>query len=158
MARLEQMTHPLAAAVDDFRATQPPAPVAEAAQVIVLSGDGNGVPIRKPATAPPIRTHEHQCGPKPDRKKMALVGAVYQIEPYPRTPHQVVEALFHDPAATVPVRATGPRPVPQHKRLRASLNRSEGTTPRCGPPRRFFRGWSPKPSSGILSSSVPGWC
>ena len=129
VASLEQMTHTLAAAVDDFRATQPPTPVAAAAQVIVLSGDGKGVPIRKPATAPPIRTHEHQRGPKPDRKKMALVGAVYQIEPYPRTPHQVVEALFHDPAATVPVRAAGPRPVPQHKRLRASLNRLEGTTP-----------------------------
>jgi hypothetical protein len=128
VASLEQMTHTLAATVDDFRAMQPPAPVAAAAQVIVLSGDGKGVPIRKPATAPPIRAHEHQRGPKPDRKKMALVGAVYQIEPYPRTPHEVVEALFHDPT-TAPVRATGPRPVPQHKRLRASLNRPEGTTP-----------------------------
>jgi len=129
VASLEQMTHTLAAAVDDFRATQPSAPVAEAAQVIVLSGDGKGVPIRKPATAPPIRTHEHQRGPKPDRKKMALVGAVYQLDPYPRTPHQVVDALFHDPAATAPVRTTERRPIPQHKRLRASLNRPAGTTP-----------------------------
>jgi len=129
VASLEQMTHTLATAVDDFRAAQPPAPLAEAPQVIVLSGDGKGVPIRKPATAPPIQAHDHQRGPKPDRKKMALIGAVYQIDSYPRTPHQVVEALFHDPAVTVPVRATGPRPVPQHKRLRASLNRLEGTTP-----------------------------
>src|SRR5512147_1589106 len=128
VASLEQMTHTLAAAVDDFRATQPPAPVAEAPQLIVLSGDGKGVPLRKPATAPPIRAHDHQRGPKPERKKMALVGAVYQIAPYPRTPHEVVEALFHDPAAA-PVRVTGPRPTPQHKRLRASLNRQEGTTP-----------------------------
>lgn len=62
---------------------------------------------------------------------MALVGAVYQIGPYPRTPHEVLEALFHDPAAAAPVRATAPRPVPQHKRLRASLNRQAGTTPVC---------------------------
>jgi hypothetical protein len=128
VASLEPMTHPLATAVDDFRATQPPAPVATAPQVIVLSGDGKGVPIRKPATVLPIRAHEHQRGPKPDCKKMALVGAVYQIAPYPRTPQEVVEALFHDPTA-VPVRATGPRPAPQHKRRRASLNRPEGTTP-----------------------------
>jgi hypothetical protein len=129
VASLEQTTHTLATAVDDFRATQPPAPVAVAPQIIVLSGDGKGVPLRKPATAPPIQAHDHQRGPKPDRKKMALVGAVYQIDPYPRTPREVVDALFHDPAAATPVRASGPRPVPQHKRLRASLNRSEGTTP-----------------------------
>src|SRR5512144_207426 len=128
VASLEQMTHTLATAVDDFRAIQPPAPVAEAPQIIGLSGDGKGVPLRKPATAPPIQAHDHQRGPKPDRKKMDLVGAVYQTDPYPRTPHEVVEALFHDPAAA-PVRVTGPRPTPQHKRLRASLNRQEGTTP-----------------------------
>src|SRR5512143_1345576 len=86
VASLEQMTRTVATAVDDYRATQPPAPVAETPQVIVLSGDGKGVPIRKPATAPPISAHDHQPGPKPDRKKMAWVGAVYQIEPYPRTP------------------------------------------------------------------------
>jgi hypothetical protein len=128
VASLEQMTPTLATAVDDFRATQPPAPVAEAPPRLVLSGDGKGVPIRKPATAPPIRAHDHQRGPKPERQKMAWGGAVYQIAPYPRTPHEVVEARFHAPAAA-PVRATGPRPVPPHKRLRASLTRPEGTTP-----------------------------
>jgi hypothetical protein len=131
VASLEPMTHTLAAAVDDFRATQPPTPVATATQVIVLSGDGKGVPIRKPATAPPIQAHDHQRGPKPERKKMALVGAVYHIEPYRRTPHEVLEALFHDPAAATPVRTTARRPIPQHKRLRASLNRQEGTTAVC---------------------------
>src|SRR5512143_4057921 len=113
VASLEQMTHTLATAVDDFRVRQPPAPVAEMPQVIVLSGDGKGVPIRKPATAPPIRAHDHQRGPKPARKKMALVGAVYQIEPYRRTPHEVLEALFHDPAAVAPARPTARRPAPQ---------------------------------------------
>jgi len=110
------------------RRNRPP-PWLGAPQMIVLSGDGKGGPIRKPATAPPIQAHDHQRGPKPDRKKMALVGAVYQTAPYRRTPHEVVAALFHDPAAAALVRATGPRPVPQHKRVRASLSRSEGTTP-----------------------------
>src|SRR5512139_1848557 len=129
VARLEQMTHPLAMAVDDFRATQSPAPVAAASQVLVLSGDGQGVPIRKPAMVPPMRTHGHQRGPKPERKEMALVGAVDQIDPHPRTPQAVVEALFPEPALEAPVRATHRRPAPQHKRLRASLNRPAGTTP-----------------------------
>ena len=129
MASLEQMTRTLATAVHDYRATQPPAPVVSGEQLLVLSADGKGIPIRKPAAAPAISAHDHQRGPKPERKKMALVGAVYQIDPYPRTPHAVVEALFHDPAAAAPVRATGPRPTPQHKRLRASLNRQEDTLP-----------------------------
>lgn len=129
VASLEQMTRTVAADVDPYRATQPPAPVVSGEQLLVLSGDGKGVPIRKPATAPPISAHDHQPGPKPDRKKMALVGAVYQVDSYPRTPHEVVEALFHDPAAPATVGATSPRPAPQHKRLRASLNRQEGTTP-----------------------------
>src|SRR5512144_778628 len=131
VASLEQMTRTLATAVDDFRATQPPAPVADASQVLVLSGDGKGVPIRKPATAPPIQAHDPQRGPKPERKKMALVGAVYHIEPYRRTPPEVLAALFHDSATAPPGRATAPRPAPQHKRLRASLNRQEGTTAVC---------------------------
>jgi len=131
VASLEQTTHTLATAVEDFRATPPPAPVAAAAQVIVLRGDGNGVPLRQPATAPPIQAHDHQRGPKPERKKMALVGAVYHIDPYRRTPHEVLEALFHDPAATAPVRTTARRPAPQHQRLRASLKRQEGTTAVC---------------------------
>src|SRR5512143_3013808 len=131
VASLKQTTHTLATAVDEFRATQPPAPVAAAPQLIVLSGDGKGVPLRKPATAPRIQAHDHQRGPKPERKKMALVGAVYQIEPYRRTPHEVLEALFHDPAAVAPARPTARRPAPQHKRLRASLNRQEGTTAVC---------------------------
>ena len=129
VASLEQMTRTLATAVDDYRVTQPPAPVVSGEQLLVLSADGKGVPLRKPATAPPIRAHDHQPGPKPDRKKMALVGAVYQVDSYPRTPHEVVEALFHDPAAPAAVGTSSPRPTPQHKRLRASLNRPEGTTP-----------------------------
>jgi hypothetical protein len=131
VASLEQMSRTLATAVDDFRATQPPAPVADASQVLVLSGDGKGVPIRKPATAPPIQAHDHQRGPKPERKKRALVGAVYHIEPYRWNPHEVLEALFHDSATAPPGRATAPRPAPQHKRLRASLNRQEETTAVC---------------------------
>jgi hypothetical protein len=57
----------------------------------VLSADGKGVPMRKPAAAPPIAAHQHQQGPKPGRKKMAVVGAVYQVDRYQRTPEEVVQ-------------------------------------------------------------------
>ena len=120
VASLEAMTRTLAGAVDGYRAVQPPAGPATAGQIIVLSADGKGVPLRKPAEAPAITTHDHARGPKPDRKKMALLGAAYHIDPSIRTPLAVVEALFRDPA-TNPERNGPRRPVPQQKRLCAVL-------------------------------------
>ena len=120
VASLEAMTRTLAGAVGGYRAAQPPAARATVGQLVVLSADGKGVPLRKPADAPAIAAHDHARGPKPDRKKMAVLGAVYQIDPYSRTPLAVVEALFRDPAAT-PERHGPRRPVPQQKRLCAVL-------------------------------------
>lgn len=122
VASLEQMSRSMAQAVEGFWEAQPPAPPAEVEQIVVLSGDGKGIPMRKPATAPAIDAHRHQRGPKPERKKMAVVGAVYQIEPYRRTPEEVLEALFRDPSAPPDERPTSCRPAPQHKRLRAQLS------------------------------------
>jgi hypothetical protein len=98
--------------------------------VVVLSADGKGVPRRKPAAAPPIAAHQHQKGPKPGRKKMAVVGTVYQIDRHRRTPEEVVEALFREPGAAAPREETAPsRPVPEHKRVRVNLPGPEGTPP-----------------------------
>jgi hypothetical protein len=88
--------------------------------MVVLSADGKGVPLRKPADAPAIAAHDHTPGPKPDRKKMAIVGGAYQIGPHPRTAAAVIESLFRDPQARLEHPLT-PRPVPQHKRRCAVL-------------------------------------
>jgi hypothetical protein len=55
---------------------------------------------------------------------MATVGAVYTVDPYVRTPADVVAALFRDPDYE-----PGPRPEPCHKRVWASLPK-EGAEPR----------------------------
>jgi hypothetical protein len=82
--------------------------------------------MRKPATAPPIAAHQHQKGPKPGRKKMAVVGAVYQVDRYRRTPEEVVKALFREPGAAAPRDEAAPsRPVPEHKRSRVNLTDPE---------------------------------
>jgi hypothetical protein len=129
VASLEPMTRTMAAAVEGCWAEQSPVPVARAEQVIVLSADGKGVPMRKPAAAPPMAAHQHQKGPKPGHKKMAMVGTIYQIERYRRTPEQVVEALFHEPGA-IQDEAAPSRPVPEHKRLRVTLTDPEAAAPR----------------------------
>ena len=52
VASLEQMTRTMAEAVEGFWAEQTPVPAARAEQIVVLSADGKGVPMRKPAAAP----------------------------------------------------------------------------------------------------------
>ncbi len=122
VASLETMTRTLAGAVAGYEATRPAPTPATGQQIVVLSADGKGVPIRKPTDAPAIAAHDHARGPKPDRKKMAVLGAAYQIAPYPRTAEAVVEALFRDPATAAPADRTGSRrPVPQQKRVCAVL-------------------------------------
>jgi hypothetical protein len=101
-----------------------------------LSADGKGVPLRKPADAPAIAAHDHARGPKPDRKKMAVLGAAYPIEPHVRTPLAVVETLFRDPATPAPADRTAPRrPVPQQKRVCAVLPVAAAVAAALAPPR-----------------------
>jgi hypothetical protein len=138
VASLETMTRTLAGAVAGYEATRPAPAPATGEQIVVLSADGKGVPLRKPADAPAIAAHDHARGPKPDRKKMAVLGAAYHIEPHPRTAEAVVESLFRDPAAPTPGRAdrTAPRrPVPQHKRVCAVLPVAAAVAEALAPPR-----------------------
>ena len=72
----------------------------------------------------PLEDHRPRKGPKPNRKKMATLGAVDTIERHRRTPEQIAEALFQDPK-NQPAE-NGKRPAPPHKRVRASLARSPG--------------------------------
>ena len=120
VASLEAMTRTLGGAVAGHEAARPAPAPATGEQVVVLSADGKGVPLRKPADDPAIAAHAHAPGPKPDRKKMAIVGGAYQIGPHPRTAAAVVESLFRDPRAR-PEHPLTPRPVPQQKRLCAVL-------------------------------------
>ena len=122
---LERMNQALASHVAAFHAHQEPPPASEEGAILVETADGKGVPIRRPADAPPIYDHEHRVGPKPDRKKMATVASVYSVDPYPRTAEDVVEALFSDPK-TDPKDQPSARPRPCHKRVRACLNYTDG--------------------------------
>lgn len=118
---LERMSRGMSASAEEFCWSQPAPPAAEEGEILVESADGKGVPIRHAADAPPIRDHEHRPGPKPDRKRMATVAAVYSVNRFVRTPAQVLEALFHDPQAARPVDLPQ-RPRPQHKRTYARLD------------------------------------
>jgi hypothetical protein len=113
--------------VEAFYAQEGPPPEEEAA-ILVLQADGKGVPIVRPpagaagtpAPAGPVRLGK---GQKRGGKKEATLTAVYTIAPAVRTPEDVVESLFRDPAAEAP-RGAGEREAregPRHKQLWATL-------------------------------------
>lgn len=162
VASLEAMTRTLAGAVADYESSRlPPTPATES-QIVVLSADGKGVPIRKPKDAPIIAAHAHTCGPRPDRKKMAILGSAYPIAPLPRTAAAVVESLFCDPR-TPTERPITPRPVPQQKRLCAVLPVVAAVAETVAAPRRvrppsYSPGYRPKPSSATPITRFPGSC
>ena len=95
-------------------------------ELVVLSSDGKGVPLRacdlRPVTrvAAAERQHKRQQrrsrGEKSGGKRMNTVASVYTTAPFVRTPEQILRDL--QPAAqAVPVE----RPRPQNKRVWASL-------------------------------------
>ncbi len=115
---LERMNQKMAQSVRGSRESRPaPEPAAEGA-LCVVSADGKGVPIRRPTPEMPIEAHDRDQKPKTNRKKMAVVGVVYTIDPFVRTPEEIVDSLFHDPDEDRP---SAKRPEPQQKRLWASL-------------------------------------
>src|SRR5919106_1419736 len=115
---LERMNVKMAQRVGGFRQSRPaPEPEAEGA-LCVVSADGKGLPLRRPSPEVPIEAHDRDQTPKTNRKKMAVVGAVYTIDPFVRTPEEVAASLFRDPDEAAPDAA---RPEPQHKHLWASL-------------------------------------
>jgi hypothetical protein len=93
----------------------------------VITADGKGVPIRHAKDAARISDQKPKPGPKPDRKRMAVVGAAYTIEPYIRTPADILEALFCEPNQVVN-EDKRKRPSPRNKQVIAHLTRQVGDT------------------------------
>ena len=88
-------------------------PSAEEGPILVAQADGKGVPMVGRETAD-LKVRRGK-GDKKTRKKEAIATAVYTIEPYCRTPQEVINALFKkgDPPPD--------RPAPHHKQIFASL-------------------------------------
>lgn len=101
-------------AVLAFYAQREAFPCPEEGPILVAQADGKGVPlVRQAETRPKVRRGK---GDKKTRKKEAIAVALYTIEPYPRTPDDVVAALFQEHPPRVE------RPTPCHKQVFASLD------------------------------------
>jgi hypothetical protein len=112
---LEEMNRQMSQEVGWFRDLQGSPPAAQEGQVVVVTADCKGIVIRGQGT-PTVCGGERPAGQRANQKRMATVGAVYTVDPYVRTPEEVVAALFRDPDYEAE-----PRPQPCHKRVWASL-------------------------------------
>ena len=113
---LEQMNQEMADSVVPFRnATEPPPP-GEEADILVVTADGKGVPMRRPVPDGPKPHHRRTKGEKANKKQMACVGAVYSIAPFVRTAEDIVDEVLREERAK-------DRPKPLHKHVWAELSR-----------------------------------
>jgi hypothetical protein len=113
---LERMNVQMAQSVEAFRAERMLPPASQEGEVVVSSADGKGVVMRRGEDDQASPAHRSK-GEKASRKAMAIVGAVYTVDRFVRTPEQVVAALFGEDRHE-PKRA---RPQPCHKQTMASL-------------------------------------
>lgn len=128
----ETMVAKLAPHAETFQAARAPVEVSSEAEVLVVTADGKGVPMRRPLEQRleeelGIRRHKrhHKTtyakarkrrspGTPSSRKQMAYVGAVYRIATWKRRPQDFLDEVRH---ATV----EADRPRPQNERLWAEM-------------------------------------
>jgi hypothetical protein len=91
-------------------------PSVEEGPILVAQADGKGVPLVRREIDVKVRRGK---GDKKTQKKEAIATAVYTIDPYLRTPEEVVKALFKKEEPSTE------RPVPCHKQIFASLKGKE---------------------------------
>lgn len=112
---LEHMNASMATCAADYRASQKPPAPDEEGEILVVTADGKGVPMKRNATEPTPPSRRNK-GQKANKKRMACVGAVYSIDRFPRTAQSVVNEVLRKARC-------GDRPTPRHKQLRAELTR-----------------------------------
>jgi hypothetical protein len=111
-----------------FQESHPVPAASEEGPILVVTADCKGVPLirsalphdeeeteaQKKADARAIPSHRRGKGQKANTKRMAAVGAVYTIDPFVRTPDEVIDEVMRKKAAER-------RPLPANKRVRAEL-------------------------------------
>ncbi len=111
---LEHQNRAVADFAADFAAERPtPTPACEG-ELLVLTADAKGVPMRRPPRAQPRQHPRRGKGEKANKKQMAYVGAIYTINRFVRTAEDVLDELQRRQRAT-------DRPVPQHKHVWAEM-------------------------------------
>ena len=114
---LEAMNRSMAEDVESFRDSELPSSPGQEGEILVLTADGKGVPMRKDKHQDAPAKHKRRTkGQKANKKRMACAGAVYTIDPFVRTADDIVDDVMRNNRGKN-------RPTPQNKKLRAELTR-----------------------------------
>ena len=113
----ENHTLQMAEHATSFRRSQQMPSADEEGELLVVTADGKGVPMRRlvePTTrpTPPAGDDEKRSG----KKQMAYVGAAYTIDPFERTADDILDELLRQERAK-------DRPRPEHKHVWAEMTR-----------------------------------
>jgi hypothetical protein len=112
----EQMNQRLARFAERFHLSQAPPLADTEGELLVVTADGKGVPMRRPLEERVRTSPRRGKGEKANKKQMAYVGAVYSIDRYRRTADDVLDEMQRR-------QRRKERPVPQHKRVWAEMTR-----------------------------------
>jgi len=136
---LERINRNMANAVEHFRESRPIPKPADEGEVFVVSADGKGIVMRRTANDPKPKAHRNK-GDKANKKRMAIVGAIYSVDRNKRTPEEVTAALFRDDRPKEDAKVKRPKPVGKHVWGRLS-QAPDGT---LGEPMDAVFGWLSK--------------
>jgi hypothetical protein len=128
----EQMNQHVAEQGEPFRLQQPPPDPSEEGELLVYANDCKGVPMRRPLEERTRRGPRRVKGEKANKKQMACVGAGFSVDPFVRTPDDILEEVFRKESAAN-------RPQPQNKRLWAEMTRVLEGEPLSGKTRVFVQ-------------------
>lgn len=130
-----------------WESAPPPTEVTEE-ELLVIAADGKGVPMRKsqedrleeelgkkkvvraPKTDYEKSDKRRGRGGRKSRKQMAYLGVVYTVDPFVRTPQDILDEMQRRERCD-------DRPVPTNKRFRAEMNDIVGDEISYGQPRLF---------------------
>ncbi len=128
----ESINRRMAQHAESYRESQSSPAVKEEGEIIVLAGDGKGVPMRRPLEERIGHSKRRGKGEKKNKKQMAYVGAVYTIDRYPRTADDVVDEVQREQRAA-------DRPQPKHKRVWVEMTQQREDALANGKTRLFAR-------------------
>lgn len=126
----ESINRRMAEHAESYRQSQPHPPSDEEGEIVVVAGDGKGVPMRRPLEERMGRSKRLGKGEKKNKKQMAYVGAVYTIDRFCRTPDDVIDEVDRQECAK-------DRPKPRHKRVWVEMTRQCEDAPANGKTRLF---------------------
>lgn len=94
---MERVTRQNSQHVEEYRKQQPKPDLSKEGEILVITADSKGIPIKQPLQAEESKIEDqqqHNKGPKANRKRMAVVGGIYSVDQYTRTAEDIIESLF----------------------------------------------------------------